>query len=61
VLCVHNVTGRRQVFETSREHGLTFSGTLVDIINPERTARIDHHGELTMPIEPYGVAWMRVQ
>ena len=61
VLCVHNVTGRRQVFETSREHGLTFSGTLVDIINPERTARVDHHGRLSLPIEPYGVAWMRVQ
>jgi glucosylglycerate phosphorylase len=61
VLCVHNVTGRRQVFEASKDDGLTVRGTLVDLINPERTAQVDRHGRISVPIEPYGVAWMRLQ
>jgi glucosylglycerate phosphorylase len=61
VLCVHNVTGRRQVFEASRADGLTIRGRLVDLINPQRTAHVDQHGRLSMPIEPYGVAWLRAR
>ena len=61
MLCVHNVTGRRQVFEASKDDGLTVRGTLVDLINPERTAHVDQHGHLSVPIEPYGVAWLRMQ
>jgi sucrose phosphorylase len=59
VLCVHNVTGRPQVFEASKSDGLTVQDKLVDLISPERTARVDQHGRLSIPIEPYGVAWMR--
>jgi len=61
VLCGHNVPCRRQVFSASKDDGLTVRGTLVDLINPERTARVDQHGRLSVPIEPYGVAWMRMQ
>jgi hypothetical protein len=59
VLCVHNVTGRRQVFEASKKDGLTVRGKLVDLIDPQRTAQVDQHGRLSVPVEPYGVAWMR--
>jgi sucrose phosphorylase len=59
VLCVHNVTGRRQSFEAGRVDGLTVRGKLVDLIRPERTAQVDQHGRLSFAIEPYGVAWMR--
>jgi sucrose phosphorylase len=61
VLCVHNVTGRRQVFTASKQDGLTVRGKLVDLSDPERTAQIDQHGRLSLPIEPYGVAWMRME
>jgi hypothetical protein len=38
---------------------MTVRGRLVDLATPQRTARVDQHGRLSMPIEPYGVAWMR--
>ena len=59
VLCVHNVTGRRQRFEADRGDGLTVRGKLVDVTQPDRTAQVDQHGRLSMTIEPYGVAWLR--
>ena len=59
VLCVHNVTGRRQMFQADRGDGLTVRGKLVDLNRPDRTAQVDQHGRLSMTIEPYGVAWLR--
>ncbi|MBW3605940.1 MAG: sugar phosphorylase [Actinobacteria bacterium] len=59
VLCVHNVTGRRQTFEASAADGITVRGRLVDLIEPSRTATVDAHGRLSLALGPYGVAWMR--
>ncbi|HSK92391.1 MAG TPA: alpha-amylase family glycosyl hydrolase [Euzebyales bacterium] len=59
VLCVHNVTGRRQRFEASAADGLTVRGRLVDLIDPQRAAQVDQQGRLSMALEPYGVAWLR--
>lgn len=59
VLCVHNVTGRRQTFEASAADGVTVRGPLVDLIEPSRTATVDAHGRVSLTLEPYGVAWMR--
>jgi hypothetical protein len=56
---VHNVTGRRQMFQADRGDGLTVRGKLVDLNRPDRTAHVDQHGRLSMTIEPYGVAWLR--
>ena len=61
VLCVHNVTGRPQMFEASPDDGLTVRGRLVDLINPDRTADVDQTGHLALALEPYGVAWLRQQ
>lgn len=59
VLCVHNVTGRRQTFEASADHGITVRGYLDDCIDATRTERVDAHGQLSLTLEPYGVAWLR--
>lgn len=61
VLCVHNVTGRRQTFEASAADGVTVRGPLTDLIEPSRTATVDAHGRVSLTLEPYGVAWMRQQ
>lgn len=58
VLCVHNVTGRRQRFEASGADGITMRGQIADLIEPTRTATIDSHGRVSVVLEPYGVAWM---
>lgn len=59
VLCVHNVTGRRQTFEASASDGVTLRGALTDLIDPSRTTTIAAHGRVSFDLEPYGVAWMR--
>jgi sucrose phosphorylase len=59
VLCVHNVTGRPQTFESSAAQGLRVRGPLDDCVNPGRAVEVDGHGDLSFPIEPYGVAWLR--
>ncbi len=59
VLCVHNVTGRRQRFEASAGDGVTVRGALTDLIDPSRTTTVDAHGRVSFVLEPYGVAWMR--
>ncbi|CAN5768808.1 alpha-amylase family glycosyl hydrolase [soil metagenome] len=59
VLCVHNVTGRRQTFEASAADGVTVRGPLTDLIEPSRTTTVDAHGRVSLTLEPYGVAWMR--
>ena len=59
VLCVHNVTGRRQTFEASGSDGVTVRGPLVDLIDAQRAATVDAHGRVSFALEPYGVAWMR--
>lgn len=59
VLCVHNVTGRRQTFTASAGDGVTLRGWLVDLIDPSRTAAVDAHGRVSVALEPYGVAWLR--
>jgi glucosylglycerate phosphorylase len=58
ILCVHNVSGVRQRFRSTREDGLTVQGPLVDVLSGRRE-QVDRPGVVDLHVGPYEVLWLR--
>jgi glucosylglycerate phosphorylase len=57
VLCLHNLSGRRQRFAASAADGVTVRGGLLDLCSGRRY-RTTPQGAVNIDVPPYGVMWL---